>query len=134
MNTKKLIPTFTLIALTLLLAACGPRAGEVKGTLVTDTGAPAAGYTLALCQIPEGGNTCDVGDFAIFVRLTNDDGTFTFTDIKAGTYYLVVGVPGMARSNMQPLMNMDGEPVSFELTEGQGIDLGTLPVLSVYPN
>lgn len=99
MNKRKVLPVTALIAVALLLAACGgPKVGDVHGRVVDEFGMGVADATVRL------GST---------TAATDPQGNFSFKGVELGTYELEARAPG--KVPLEAAVTVSAKPTQVEL-------------------
>ena len=125
MNYKKLFQLLACFILGgILLAACGkptPKAGELKGALVTSTGDPQTGqFTIILCRLNAASNKCTLDKK---YQATTNDGTFSIRFAPVGDYGVYVA---QGTSEGDFLKQQNGKMLIIGLRENTDLDLGKI--------
>ena len=125
MNYKKMFQLLVCFVLGgILLAACGkptPKAGELKGALVTSTGDPQTGqFTIILCRMNAASDKCSLDND--YQAVTND-GTFSIKFAPVGDYAVYVA-PGTSQGDF--LKDQNGKTLIIGLRENTDLDLGKI--------
>jgi hypothetical protein len=125
-RTKKTWIGMLLVAL-LLTSCTSVPAGQIKGTLVAN-GKPLKGYPIAIALIPSGQTQMKMA------RINTDKaGNFSVENAQAGNYMILLASMGGPTGISFEAVLKDGKIYTFELPEGQGVDLGTVDASSTQP-
>ncbi|HTX89806.1 MAG TPA: hypothetical protein VMC09_01205 [Anaerolineales bacterium] len=122
MNPKRLtLLTLGLLAVCLLAACGGLKAGEVRGALVDAAGQPSGSeYQVILARADTGAGTVTTTQY----QTSTTNGIFVLEGVPAGSYAVFV----LSMSGQGNFLQKDGKTLVFDLAEGKGFDLGKVTV------
>jgi Carboxypeptidase regulatory-like domain len=119
-NRSKMFVSNLTLTLILLVGCTGIKAGQVKGKIVDEAGAPVQASVFLALRVGDAVNINS--DLSVS---TDNGGNFKFIDVPPGEYVLVVLYLGFG---MQPTAATDdnGNTVVVVITPEQGVNLGTI--------
>ena len=133
MNAKQRTIAILVLVMSLVISGCRPPIpkGVVKGVLIGANDLPfPAGVQVIPSSWDEAEQMCTVNNDQIKkLVFTDTSGAFTFTDIPAGKYCLVLFLE--SEGTIGSINTSNNQIFIFEVNDASGVDLGKVSVVGV---